>query len=102
MHRREIGTRDSKGSHTQLDGRGGRIVYLRQHVRAGTGRGLRRKRGRMHSRDEGPAYMGLDVGVDILIIGRVQGGEQRAKSGLSLDYGGPQGLLTQYLMSWSP
>lgn len=56
----------------------------------------------MHSRDEGPAYMGLDVGVDILIIGRVQGGEQRAKSGLSLDYGGPQGLLTQYLMSWSP
>lgn len=49
----------------------------------------------------GPAYVGLDVAVDILITGRGQGGEQRAKSGLSLYCGGPRHLLKQYLLSWS-
>lgn len=43
-------------------------------------KGLENKKGKSIPETEGPACVGLDVGVDVLIIGEGQRGEQRAKS----------------------
>nr|XP_060505705.1 cytokine-like nuclear factor N-PAC [Panthera onca] len=60
MHRREIRAKVSERCRIQLGSQGRRTVHLSQPARAGTGRGLGRKRG-SHSRDKGHSPHGAPV-----------------------------------------